>query len=500
MITTPGVVVACPHCGAHLQWPPPSEENPPSPNPDPVETAAANPPIPDTESTTEAKSDAHPVPPQPETPPVLSTPESATAPPSPPDPAPVVTDPAIATPVEMPDSNVVWEAAETSSQFPSVLLKTHDESLATPPPDVDVAAANGAAASPPPDNQSAASTPPSPLESIAANAAPDIADDLSHFATLAARPDPDFSGSISISTPSGFSDFKMSEKKEQESIPSISSASVSTASTSSTAPPSSTPAGNDTPDKPKEDKDAPRMVSMLLFIIVLSYASAMTLAFGYLMYQNQFGAPHQLESLPDIKPPMKKGQVALQLVPESAELPNGHTLALGNVRVTPLKVTKEPLRFEYYSGDTTKSRAPTSPVLKLWVRFENVSQDQTFSPLDRKLLLANIADGKHVGEIRSNQFVIRLADKPKSRPRVQIYDLPPDGEWDFQGFRSTPLLSPGETWDTYLPTTEEGLSQLEGNLVWRVHIRKGYHPESYNGVTTLFEVRFNSDQIQSGST
>lgn len=416
-------------------------------------------------------------------------------------------DPAIATPVDSPSQQMTLAAAETSSEFPSLIPKVIDE-FAPPPTDsgageIKVPADQTSANEPEPTPAEAVASSPSSthLKSLASSAAvSDAADDLSHFATLTERPPDDLSGSISISTRIGGTDTRTTDSSDRPPLPAMSSADDAA---------NSIPAEKKPPAKPSpalDTVDQPRTVSMLLFIIVLSYASAMTLAFGYLLYKNQYGVPHQLESLPDIKPPMKNGQVALQLVPESADLPNGHTLSLGesrrfgNVRVTPLRVTKEPLRFEYYTGDATKMRKPTDPVLKLWVRFENVSRTQTFAPLDRDLVLSRVPDNKNVGELRSNQFVMRLADKPSGRPRVQIYDLPADGEWDFVGYRSTPQLSPGETWDTYIPTTETGLDKLDGNLVWRVHFRKGYHPVSFNGVTTLFEVRFNSGQIEPYST
>jgi hypothetical protein len=42
------------------------------------------------------------------------------------------------------------------------------------------------------------------------------------------------------------------------------------------------------------------------------------------------------------------------------------------------------------------------------------------------------------------------------------------------------------------------LEHLQGDLIWRVHFRKGYSPKNY-GVTTVFEVKFHSDAIQADS-
>ena len=46
-----------------------------------------------------------------------------------------------------------------------------------------------------------------------------------------------------------------------------------------------------------------------------------------------------------------------------------------------------------------------------------------------------------------------------------------------------------------MPTCEADFSELTGDLVWRVHFRKGYGPKG-RGVTTVFEVHFASKDIQ----
>ena len=57
------------------------------------------------------------------------------------------------------------------------------------------------------------------------------------------------------------------------------------------------------------------------------------------------------------------------------------------------------------------------------------------------------------------------------------------------------MLKPGGSFETYVPTGTDGIDELDGPLVWRVHIRKGYSA-SGKGVTTLFEVAFDSSQIE----
>lgn len=267
------------------------------------------------------------------------------------------------------------------------------------------------------------------------------------------------------------------------------------------------------PERPAAPSDyrKPKVVSKKLFTLTLTYAIAATIMVAMLLYAKYQGDPHQLESLPDLKPPVKNDEIALQLVPENAELPPGHTLKLGgpgrrfgNVLVTPLRVTREPLEFEHYTGDTSKTRAPSQEVLKLYLRFENVSSDQTFEPLDQKLLLTRVSGKTQQTQFRANNFVSRIDQKQTDGERVLTYDMPPSWEWNLKGQNinreeKPQSLEPGESFETYVATNEAGIDALKGELVWRLQLRKGYNPQSRRGVTTLIEVVFNSDQIESES-
>jgi len=251
-----------------------------------------------------------------------------------------------------------------------------------------------------------------------------------------------------------------------------------------------------------------KVVPKRLFTLTFTYAIAATILVAMLLYAKYLGDPHQLESLPDLKPPVKNDEIALQLVPENAKLPAGHTLKLGgpgrrfgNVLVTPLRVTRGPVEFEHYTGDSTKTREPSQDVLKLHLKFENVSRDQTFEPLDQKLLLTRVAGRTSESQMRANNFVCRIDQKRTDAERVLVYDMPPSWDWNLKGQNinqeaQTQNLEPGESFETYVATNEAGIDTLKGDLVWRIQLRKGYNPVSYRGVTTLIEVVFNSDQIQ----
>ncbi|HUQ70344.1 MAG TPA: hypothetical protein VM165_12515 [Planctomycetaceae bacterium] len=236
------------------------------------------------------------------------------------------------------------------------------------------------------------------------------------------------------------------------------------------------------------------------FIMVAGYASAVTIALVFLLFTMRGGGEHALESLPDLVPPMdKSGHIGMKKVPPELDVAPGHELRIGdsqrfgNVRVTPVRVSRSPIRFEHAFGKQTAHREPTQPVLKLTLRFENVSSDQEFAPLDATLLYKRIFDKKAAKFIVLN-FLSPEADRRSGGELHYLYDLPEFSEYVLAGQDLNHPLKPGETWETYVPS-EEGIAAVEGEWVWRVLFRKGYNFESKRGVTTLIDVRFAGDEV-----
>lgn len=237
----------------------------------------------------------------------------------------------------------------------------------------------------------------------------------------------------------------------------------------------------------------------LMLIVVASYASAVTIVLVYLLFIARNNA---LESLPDIKPPSgKKGEFAWKYIPPKSNVAPGHVLALGesrrfgNVKVTPLKVTRGIARFEHFSGQPGMDRIPTNPLLKLWVKFENVSRDQPFVPLDAYLLFTR-DDGNLGDSVKANCFVGLESDRKQGKMPYTHFDrLAVTSEFRIIGQNLDHVLNPGESMETFIPS-EEAASTLDGDLVWRVQFRKGLNPSSLRGVNTLIDVRFSSKDIQ----
>lgn len=250
---------------------------------------------------------------------------------------------------------------------------------------------------------------------------------------------------------------------------------------------------------------AGRGVSRHTFTLVRNYAIAMTLAVIFLVYKLLNPNMSALESLPDLKPQKKKdGQIGYDLVPEKANMPPGHLLSLGesqrfgNLQVTPVRITKEPVEFVHHLGDTGVAREPGSEVVKLWFEFENVSTDQSIAPLDGLVFKRDERDWEN---IRSNNFVCRQSEKKEDGNLVFVYELNEKDIWILKGQNAEQEIAPGEKLETFIPTSEEGVAQLVNSdepLIWRVHFRKGYSPKNY-GVTTVIEVAFESSDIGAAS-
>jgi len=249
---------------------------------------------------------------------------------------------------------------------------------------------------------------------------------------------------------------------------------------------------------------AEKMIPKAWFFILASYASAMTIVCLWLIMRMLTGI-HQLESLEDpAEATVRDGKKIVQLYQIDMELPNGHVLRLGesrrfgNILVEPIKVTRGPLNFVYFSNEEAAPTAPpeaTAATLQLWLRVKNKSDDQTIAPLDRLMLYDNrVRNEDNYEDYRGNTFVCRAADKRKGGDLFYVYDLNTSDSWDLRGQKLEPL-KPGESRETYIPSSPDGIDKLKGNLVWRVHLRKGYSPAKH-GVTTLIEINFHSDEIQ----
>jgi hypothetical protein len=245
-------------------------------------------------------------------------------------------------------------------------------------------------------------------------------------------------------------------------------------------------------------------VSRRLFVGLAGYTIALTLLLLGLLFTGRvslFGN-HTLESLPDLRPLAPN---EFRKVPDGAELPPGHVLRLGesrrfgDVKVTPLRVTKEPLQFEGFLSKVLEEELTTEPVLKLWLTFENVADDYAFPPFDAGLMSHRTpTDSKDVETIANTFLAIGIPSGDSATTRRLNFLHSMDNNFVIVGQESARILLPGESLMTFVASSNaEGDFSVEEHtlFVWRVQFRKGVNVSSGNGVTTLIDVKFSGADI-----
>ncbi len=228
-------------------------------------------------------------------------------------------------------------------------------------------------------------------------------------------------------------------------------------------------------------------------LLLISYAVLSTVAAGLLWKRlNDRSVNEQrLESLPDVRT-LNVGQVST--FDANINLPPGHQLKLGekrrfgNLEVEATKVTRGMVTFEHPAGERW-TLLPEGPVVKLWLRFRNVSKDQPIPPLDKYLVFSKtrIPGTEH---FRTNSVVTTAADR---RPVGYVMTHDHADKNILKGQQLNVDVPPGGTLETFIPLTPE-LDLPTGELLWRVHMRKGFG-KAGAGVTTLIEVAFSAKDI-----
>lgn len=503
----PGSIVACPHCGVHLQTPAAeaAPSTPPAPAPLPLPNVPPPAPLPfPVAADSPATSEPTPIAVQNSVEPAAVAPETlATAS----DPSPTTTTP---TPVEAPAAkSPVIAVASAAAAVGVALSDTPELSLtetsAAAPPVSESTGSSGVLVTAPPADQALAN-------------APGLSWVVGATATTAGEAPSLFVAETAPASDVGLS----SAAAESQTVAPSSAAEPTPVSThiaaSATAEPLSPPADDPlqfgspataesaaslalpAPFVTSSAATRPAGVSRSAFLLAVAYAALVTLLAAYLLFLMWRG--HALESLPDLAP-LASGTVRIPA--PRANVAPGHTLALGEsrvfgyVRVTPLRVTRGSLELEARGPIGLEDRRPSGPVLKLWLKFENVSPTEDVVPLDRQLVFFRKSDKRGAGASRLMTFNFlcpRDKRKDATPPLVYVYDQPPNSALEPKGQNLEQNLGPGQSVETYIPTTAEGTSDLSGEMLWRVHFRKGHNTKTRAGVTTLIDVVFESSAIE----
>lgn len=268
-----------------------------------------------------------------------------------------------------------------------------------------------------------------------------------------------------------------------------------------------------TPERPAE-KDASATtdghhVSQKTFSIVAGYAAALTILFLLLLLTGRISlsGQHPLESLPDIEP-LKTGefkdykrevdgkQVDVTL-PPLHDLKLGESRRFGDVVLTPIRVTREVVSAKNPNRPRAEPEAKSSgPVLKLWFELRNVSDDSSFAPWDLALMCHRYPEFSNDPDTRANSWLRTEGNSTETRVLNFLHN--PESEYQLIGQNSGKVLSPGESVESFVACSED-IQHVPTDSVhsfrWRIQIRKGVNRTSGNGVTTLVDVTFKSDEV-----
>jgi hypothetical protein len=238
---------------------------------------------------------------------------------------------------------------------------------------------------------------------------------------------------------------------------------------------------------------------------LLGYAIAVTLLLLFCLLTGRltFRANHSLESLPDLRP---LGPNEFLKVPDGTELPIGHLLKPGESRrfgdlvITPVRITREPLQFEGFLNRTPEQTLTTAPVLQLWVRFENVSDEYSFPPFDSGLMSHRAPPAGTDQSTIANSFLQVTGGSGAEPIRILNFLQSLDSNFLIIGQNSGKVLAPGELMEACFASSTDiqNLTLDESSkLTWRIQFRKGVHWDSGHGVTTLVDVVFTGSDITS---
>lgn len=242
----------------------------------------------------------------------------------------------------------------------------------------------------------------------------------------------------------------------------------------------------------------------VLIVPLILYSVLATVAIVYLI--SQAGSQQQrnpLEMLPDqgehpgashLRQKIDFHRTPLLPLPASLRVRLGHSLTVGDLKVTPQRAELRKLR--YRTADLDKVSESRGESLLVWLELENVSRDVVFRPLDRFFTRYWPKD-----QVESNMpFTYLEAEGPPVRRFYGGPDLDPRQTIDGQDLDS--VLRPGETMTTFVCTDPDDpvaqfLADYRGPLLYRVRLRRGLVPLRGKEVsaTAIIGVEFSGGDV-----
>jgi hypothetical protein len=226
-----------------------------------------------------------------------------------------------------------------------------------------------------------------------------------------------------------------------------------------------------------------------LQVLILSYASALTLALTWVLLSGRTALPvdHVADgssAASDSATPSKSIQngidvAALPSVPEENMTTLGSALRIGDLQVRPISVALA--RVELVGSiDSSKYRAEETESLVLRLQLTSFSDSRFFAPLERAYL-------------REQASQLDRCFIATSRGRtIGAFPLAEDSEWSIVG-QEFPVLKRGETVETIIASEPHAADLMTAEMTWRFRLRIGPYR------TDVIGVRFRATQIERDS-
>lgn len=220
--------------------------------------------------------------------------------------------------------------------------------------------------------------------------------------------------------------------------------------------------------KPSSDEELETGAPSLGFLLLASYASAVTLALAWVLWTGRQlpeteepAEPTPGESVMDPGFRADRSRKIVEPPSASASLTTlGTPIRLGQIEVTPLAVDWTTVVLKRVVTTKTYQKGGDH-ALRLRLRISNLARDASFAPLDEGFL-------RNRGRGAPDSWI----ETDKGEPSIPLYPLAVDSEWSIvdQEFRE---LLPGETYETHVFSAPGVPRPLPESMTWMLRLRTG---------------------------
>jgi hypothetical protein len=210
-------------------------------------------------------------------------------------------------------------------------------------------------------------------------------------------------------------------------------------------------------------------------VLLMSYSSAITLAMIWMLWTGRWtkGAPplpadpEPAASEPSSRAPESAPVTPAPRLPAENLAALGKTIRIGDLEVTPLSITAEPVKLRRSIQPGKGRREETSLVLRM--RLTNVSKEYAFTPLDQNLV-------RERGVRPVDPYI-----ETSEGTAIRLFPLAIDSEWSIVG-QEFAALQPGDSEETFVVAEPGAAQKLADAMTWRVRLRTGVYRVDMLGV------------------